>query len=148
MIQKAIVYSQPDNEVWWDVKRSSKAQQATNGTEEANISFIGARAARRFIQTRGHNEFQGFQLMIGEIKDIIEASKDTPPQWQERSVCVDQRIPNLADEYKQSLFRDWVPFPRKKPTGEMPNESMRIPLKEGATPVKLSAGFPNVSRGN
>ena len=131
----------PDGEIWWDVKRSSKAQQTTYGAEGANISFVGARAARRFIQTRGKNEFQVYQLTIGEIKDIIEASKDTPAQWQEKSVCIDQRIPDLADKYKQSLFRDRVSFPRKEPTGEMPNESMRIPLQDGAIPVKVRA-FP------
>ena len=131
----------PDGEIWWDVKRSSKAQQTTYGAEEANISFVGARAARRFIQTRGKNEFQVYQLTIGEIKNIIEASKDNPAQWQEKSVCIDQRIPDLADTYKQSLFRDRVPFPRKEPTGEMPNELMRIPVIEGAIPVKVRA-FP------
>ena len=57
-------------------------------------------------------------------------------------MCIDQRIPDLAaDKYKQSLFRDRVPFPRKEPTGGMPNESMRIPLIEGAIPVKVRA-FP------
>ena len=96
----------------------------------------------------GQNDFQVFQLTIGEIKDIIEASKDTPAQWQEKSVCINPRIPELANKYKQSLFRYRVPFPRKEPTGEMPNESMRIPLQDGAIPVKVRALVSNVSWGN
>ena len=52
----------PDGEIWWDVKRSSKAQQTPNGTEGANISFVGARTTRRFIQTRGAERFSGFSV--------------------------------------------------------------------------------------
>ena len=87
-------------------------------------------------------------MTIGEIKNLIEASKDTPAQWQEKSVCIDQRIPDLADTYKQSLFRDRVPFPRKEPTGEMPNESMSAYSFNRWGHSCESAGLPHVSWGN
>ena len=72
---------------------------------------------------------------MGELQTVVPASADMGKA--EGPITGDPRIVELVERYRSRMFSDRVPTNRPQPDPDMPNARLKIPLKDGAIPVKM-----------
>ena len=99
-----------------------------------NIRLVEAKEAAHFLCLH-RKDVQVYQVTVGELQTIVSASADTGKA--EGQFKGDPRIVELVERYRSRMFSDRVPTNRPQPDPDMPNGQMKIPLKDGAIPVKM-----------
>ena len=104
-------------------------------SQEPHIRSVSARDTAKFLKTH-KKTVEVFQITINEVKELLQAEVNS-----RKTGCVYRRIEDLVERYRSTTFRERVPDNLPRPSPDMPHAEIKIPLIDGAIPVKMRA-FP------